>query len=200
MIAPLYRGGLSEGQDEFGGADVNDINNLINFIPKLEEKLNVSFQPSDVFMIGASRGALEMFLSLARFPDLQNKVDKIVSLSGILDLRELMQSRPDMTDMFKTEFGLIPGVNEEEWINYRDPLLTAPQIRKDLPILILEGTDDIRTNPEEGRHMLQKLEDSGHQNVTYWELQGGQHALSNMSDRMDLIAGWLELPRYTQEP
>lgn len=193
VLTTTYRGGVSEGKDEFGGTDVNDVKNLMSFFPKLEERLDISFQPSQVFMLGASRGAMEMFLALSRYPDLQMKIDKIVSLSGILDLRELMQERPDMTEMFKQDFGLTSEENEEDWINTRDPILATSQIRKDLPILILEGTDDERIGTNQGHNLLQKLKETQHQNVTYWELYGGKHSLQNMTDRMNLIVGWLEL-------
>lgn len=193
VISTLYRGGVSEGQDEFGGADVEDVNHLVEFIPHLLNLLDLPLHPSHTYMLGASRGGLEMFLALARHPELQNKVDKIVSLSGLLDLRQQIQDRPDMRQMFEEDFGLIPGVNEEEWMNRRDPILTVSSIKPDLPILIIQGSEDKRVNPAEGHKMVQQLEADGH-HVTYWEITGGQHALCGMHDRMDLIASWLEIP------
>jgi dipeptidyl aminopeptidase/acylaminoacyl peptidase len=192
VISTTYRGSVSEGIDEFGGADVNDVKNLIDYIPILEKKLQISFHPSQVFMLGGSRGAMQMFLALARYPDLQTKVDKIVSLSGLLDMRRVLLDRPDMKEMFITDFGLVEGVNEDEWINKRDPILAAPLINSSLPILIIQGTDDIRVNLQEGYHMLKKLEDT-HHNVTYWEVENCDHALSNRTDRMEMIAAWLEM-------
>ena len=44
VISSMYRGGVSEGEDEFGGSDVNDVKNLMDFIPELESKLNLNFQ------------------------------------------------------------------------------------------------------------------------------------------------------------
>lgn len=37
VFATCYRGGVSEGTDEFGGAGVKDVYNLIKHIPKLEK-------------------------------------------------------------------------------------------------------------------------------------------------------------------
>lgn len=190
VIATTYRGGVSEGEDEFGGQDVNDVKSLVDFIPQLERLLNVHFQPNKVFMMGGSRGGLEMFQALARYPDLQDYVDKVVSLSGLLDLRRQMQDRPEMRQMFEEEFGL--SSNDEEWINYRDPIQTVFYLKRSLPILIVQGTNDQRINIEEGHHMVKKLEENGNQ-VTYWEFEGGDHTLSNLPDRMNPIANWLEL-------
>lgn len=192
VIATAYRGGVSEGTDQFGGDDVNDVENLVHFIPELERKLGLIFNPEKVFMLGVSRGAMQMFQALGRSPFLQNYVSKAVALSGLLDMRECMRDREDMKQMFVDDFGLIPKQNEEEWIERRDPIAAIPNIRKDLPFLIIEGTDDIRTSSNEKNHMLQKLKENGN-SVDYLEITGGDHCLSNRSDRMEWIANWLEL-------
>ena len=125
VISTTYRGGVSEGIDEFGGDDVNDVKNLINFIPELENKIGVNFQNQKMFLLGGSRGGMQMFLALARFPELQTLFSKIVSLSGMLDIHQCIASRSDMEEMFIKDFGLEKGVNDEEWINKRDPFLAA---------------------------------------------------------------------------
>src|SRR5437588_11407714 len=123
-----------------------------------------------------------MFLTLARYPELQDHFNKIVSLSGILDLELQMETRPDMKEMFQNVFGIKPGFNDKDWINRRNPLLTVPFIKKDLPILIIQGAKDIRINLEEGHHMMQKLQEHGN-NVSYLEVPDGSHTLYGMKDR-----------------
>ena len=39
--------------------------------------------------------------------------------------------------------------------------------------------------------MVSKLQSAGN-NVTYWEIEGGKHCLSNIVDRTKLILNWLE--------
>lgn len=192
IISTAYRGGISEGQEEFGGSDVNDVKNLMEFIPTLEKQLGMSFQPSQTSILGASRGGMEMFLSLARYPELQKHIDKIVSLSGLLDIRTQMRNREEMKKMFEEDFGLNSGINDKEWINRRDPLLTVATIKKDIPILIIQGTEDDRISLEEGQHMVQKLKENGN-NVDYLEIQGGSHTLYGHPDRIKVITDWLEL-------
>ena len=142
-------------------------------------------------MLGRSRGGMQMFLTLARFPKLQDCFSKIVSLSGILDIRQCIASRSDMEEMFIEDFGLEKGINEEEWINKRDPLLTVDHIQPQLPILIIQATDDNRVSLAEGYNMVSKLQMAG-KSVTYWEIEGAKHCLNNIEGRVDLILNWLE--------
>lgn len=190
-LATLYRGGICEGKDEYGGRDVHDVFHLFQFIPFLEKKLNISLG-KHTYMLGTSRGAMQLFLSLARFPQLQESVTKAVSLSGLLDMELTLKDRPDLKQMFCEDYGLIEGSNEKEWLETRDPIQAVKSIRKDLPFLIIQGTADKRTSLEEGYHMLQKLQKRGHP-VTYWEIQGGNHCLNNQKDRMAMIMDWLNL-------
>lgn len=192
VISSTLRGGISEGVDEFGGADVNDMKNLISYIPQLAKELGIELHPSCVFMLGPSRGGLEMFLTLAHFPELQKRVNKIVALSAILDLHQLVHDRPtDMKTMLKEQFGLQEGAKGNTWIAKRNPINTIPYLRQSLPILVVQGTDDDRINLAEGHHMVDALKKSGH-DVNYWEIQNGNHVLMNSPHIMNNIAHWLE--------
>lgn len=191
VIATTYRGGISEGVDEFGGAEVNDIHNLMEYFPIIQKKIDVYFSPNKTFLLGGSRGGMEMFLALNRSIGLQHKITKAVSLSGLLDLHECMAYREDMRKMFIKDFGLNPETNEDTWIAYRNPIANVSCIRKDLPVLILQGTEDLRVSLHEGRHMVDVLERNGNP-VTYLEVEGGDHCLANQPDRMNIIINWLE--------
>lgn len=190
-ISSTLRDGMSEGKDEFGGDDVNDIKNLIEYLPVLEEMLNFKISTSKRYMVGGSRGALEMFLTLHRFPELQDYFAKAVSLSGLVNLRICVEERPDMKQMFIEDFGLIENENEEDWINYRDPMLAIENIRKNLPILILHGAKDLRVSRLESYSIVEKLQENGN-TVTYLEVEDGTHCLAERKDRMQIITDWLE--------
>lgn len=190
VLTTAYRGGVSDGIDEFGGAEVHDVKALIAFIPELEEQLGIQIQSEKMFLLGSSRGGMQMFLALGRYPELQGRFTKIAALSGLLDLRATMADRPDMKQMFIEDFGLIEGVNEEEWIAQRDPLLAVEKIRTDLPILIIQTTDDLRVELREGYQMVEKLTELGHA-VTYWEFDGG-HCLADRADRIDILLRWFQ--------
>lgn len=191
VIGTAYRGGVSEGIDQHGGDEVDDIHNLMEYFPTLAQKLKLQFQPKKVFMLGRSRGGMEMFLALGRSPFLQHLVTKAASLSGLLDIRASMLYRENVRKMFIRDFGLLPGKNEESWIAQRDPIQVVPKLRKDLPLLIIQGTDDIRVNLKQGYRMVEKLKENGNC-VDYLEIPGGDHALDNQPCRMEWIADWFE--------
>lgn len=201
VISSTLRGGVSEGVDEFGGKDVDDMKNLVEFIPKIAAEIGIQLHPHCTFMLGASRGGLEMFLTLAKHTELQNHVDKIVSLSSILDLHEQILNRPlDMKPMFENFFGMDPK-NPGPWIKERDPLETAPFIKSTLPILVIQGTEDKRVHLKEGKNMVNALKNTGH-SVDYWEVPGGNHTLTNVPHLMDDVTQWLEahLDCYKSDP
>lgn len=195
VVSSTLRGGISEGADEFGGADVADMQNLIKCLPKIAKMLGIALDPSCVFMIGPSRGGMEMFLTLARFPNLQKRVNKIVALSGIVDLHQLLRDRPDdMKGMLEESFGLPKTESDGKrasWMAKRDPIKTVPFISDELPILIVQGGDDNRVSLEEGKNMRDALKKTGH-NVDYWEFPRGNHVLTNNPLMMQEIAYWLE--------
>lgn len=192
VISSTLRGGVSEGKDEFGGKDVDDIKNMIDFLPTLAQNLGIELHPSCTFMLGISRGGMEMFLALARFPELQNKVNKVVALSSVLDIHQMLRIRADdMKLLLQSKYGWKEGPQGEPWIAKRDPLNTIPFLKKSLPILIVQGTADNRVNLEQGYHMISLLKTANHA-VSYWEVKGGEHALMSTPYIMNDIARWLE--------
>lgn len=193
VISTAYRGGVSEGMDEYGGNEVNDVDHLIKFMPTLEQKMGISLNYSCMYMLGASRGGMEMFLALSRFPWLQNQVKKAVSLSGLLDMDICLNDRSGVKEMCIQDFGLIPSINEQEWIARRNPINAVSKIRNDLPFLIMQGKKDLRISLDQGVNMAAKLKANGNA-VTYLELPDGNHCLRNCKDRANLISNWLEQP------
>lgn len=190
VLSPVYRGGVSEGIDEYGGEEVNDVKHALDYFPELQKKLKLP-TPSITYMLGGSRGGMELFLALARSPALQQQIAKAASLSGLVDLHTSIRSRTDLKEMLIEEFGLPTDESEIEWINHRDPLQAVPLIRKDLPFLIVQGTADTRVSLVEGLNMVKKLQENGNL-VTYLEVPEGSHCLTNQDDPIGLIADWFE--------
>ncbi|MBS0287483.1 MAG: prolyl oligopeptidase family serine peptidase [Proteobacteria bacterium] len=191
VLTTTYRGGVSEGTDEFGGKDVHDVINLLDNIPLLEKNHKIKFHEKNKYLIGVSRGAMELFLALNRYPEIQNKIRKVVSISGLLDLDVEIKIRKDFKDMLIENFGLKEGEHAKAWIANRNPVQNIGRISKSLPIMIVQGTDDTRICLKEGYDMLQALHDKGH-TVTYVEIEGGDHALNNTPDFISVLLDWLE--------
>lgn len=190
ILSTTYRGGVSEGIDEFGGQDVNDVKHLIEFIPELEHQLSIQIPQEGMSMLGRSRGGMQMFLALARFPEIQSRLRALISLSGVLDLHQWISERRDIQEMLMEEFGLTAN-NEKDWIAYRDPLALVEKIESRLPILILQGSEDDRVSLAQGLRMADRLKRNGNP-VTYQEIKGGTHGLDNIENRGELITSWLK--------
>jgi dipeptidyl aminopeptidase/acylaminoacyl peptidase len=188
----LYRGSVGKGQDEFGGTEVNEVKNLVDYLPKLEKKLKQNFTENNKYLIGRSRGGMEMFLALAKFPELQTYFDKVVSLSGMIDLELSSKERPAILEMFKKKFGLTEH-NQESWFKQRSVKYHIDEINKNFPILILQGTEDDRVSLKHGRGLFDSMKSLKY-NVSYWEVTGAEHCLKNCTDLNEVIMQWLKTP------
>jgi dipeptidyl aminopeptidase/acylaminoacyl peptidase len=151
VIAPEYRGnGDSEGKDEFGGADVNDVMNLIplaGWLPYADT--------NNVFMYGVSRG------SMMTFEAIRNKVaiNAAVIDSGVPDVEANGRWRPDMVEHVFKE--LIPDFDKRasEQYKLRSASLFADQLNT--PMLLLHGTADRRADPLDTLKFAAKLQELG---------------------------------------
>lgn len=191
IVAGCYRDGVSEGVDEYGGEDVNDVAHLTAYLPTLLHTLDVQADPQRQHMVGVSRGGMQMFLALAKFPELQTSFCKFVSLSGLLNLDLFASNNPDWCDKMERHFGFD---RSQEWLDQRNPLHAVAKMgNKHLPFLLVQGTADPKVCVEEGYSMLQAMKTDGFTNVHYWEVGGGDHTLKNHPEYVPLILAWLEL-------
>jgi len=190
IVICAYRGGVSPGTDEIGGEDVNDVKNLNDYLPTLFRALKIEINPKKRFMLGVSRGGMEMFLALGRFPELSESFDKYVSWSGVLN----MALGPLDNNKWKVEMEKKLGPSGfKEWLDERNATLAISKMKnKKAPILIIQGTEDSRVSLEEGLSMVQTLRKEGFSNVSYWEAGGGNHVLSNRLVYVPLILTWLD--------
>ncbi|MCM3870717.1 MAG: prolyl oligopeptidase family serine peptidase [Pyrinomonadaceae bacterium] len=181
VIGSQYRGADGgEGKDEFGGADVNDVLNLIPLARALGY-----VDMNNVFMHGASRGGMQAFLSIKRGIPIN-----AVAVNGALtDLTASAKARPRVAERVWSR--LIPGFaeNPEEVLRERSAVFFADKI--DVPVLILQGGADWRSDAgSQALGLANKLQLFG---KTY-ELHvyaGDDHPLSiNRLERERKIVEW----------
>lgn len=189
IIGTIYRGSVGEGKDDRGGDDVNDIYNLVKYINVIEHKTGHKITSKKKYMIGYSRGAMQMFLALIRFPELQEFFNKAISVSGDIDPYITGKDLPRRVESFYKSFGLTKE-NEENWYKHRTAKYHIGKISKDLPILILQTTKDQKVSLKQGVELYNLMKESGH-NVTYWEIKGGSHCMMNCTDRLEIFDKWL---------
>jgi dipeptidyl aminopeptidase/acylaminoacyl peptidase len=144
VIGSQYRGNAgSEGKEEFGGDDVNDVLNLIPLIDEL------AYADSNrIGMYGWSRGGMMTYLALPK----SNRIKAAIVGGAVADFRLLEADRPGFIDY-------IPDTeNIEEALDQRSPVLWANKFSKTTPILLLHGNSDWRVKSEHSLKMALEFE------------------------------------------
>ena len=141
VVASQYRGvNGGQGVEEFGGADVNDV---LNLIPLLDSLPNVD--DSRIGMWGWSRGGMMSYIALTR----TDRIKGAVIGAGPTDLEFGARERSEMELYVYRE--LMPNYdsNREELLFERSAVWWPEKIHKNTPILLLHGTADWRVSPED---------------------------------------------------
>jgi dipeptidyl aminopeptidase/acylaminoacyl peptidase len=173
VVASQYRGnGGGEGREEFGGADVRDILNLIPLAKSLGY-----VDMTNVFMLGVSRGGMMTFLALKQGIE----VNAVATIGALTDMVASNKSRPQLTERVNKE--LIPdfATRADEAMRERSAVYWPERIN--VPVLILQGGADWRSDPgTQGLALAQKLQEQGktYELIVY---AGDNHGL--MANRLD---------------
>lgn len=192
ILATTYRGGVSEGADEFGGDDVYDVINLVAFLPQLQEMMNLTLPKEPIYMLGESRGALQMLLALNRSPWLQSQVTAAIAMTGLLDMASTIADRADMKAMFIKSFDMPSDPQQQNhWVNRRNPVENLDQMSPALPLLITQGGQDSRVCLSEGYQLITALKKRGFQDVWYWEEPQAEHCFRNIESVHSHLIDWL---------
>jgi dipeptidyl aminopeptidase/acylaminoacyl peptidase len=132
VIASQYRGcGGSEGEDHFGGDDLNDVIKLIDLCEN-----TFSFIDMDDFcVLGASRGGVMTYPAARK----DSRIKRIITIGAVSDLIESYEARDDMKDVLKETIGFTPEENPEEY-KKRSAVYWADEIN--IPVLIFHAKHD----------------------------------------------------------
>lgn len=181
VLSTQLRGNLfSEGADEMGGKDLNDILKLI----EIGESLKFA-EKDKIGVYGISRGGLNTY-QISRLTD---KIKAIAVIGAPTDPRLDFDTRPEMyTKVFKELIG--DTINNREAYDYRSPLLWAKEINE--PILIMHGREDWRVKPINAELMIEKLKDLGKE-FEYHIIEGGDHGLNTHRKlRNEIVINWFD--------
>ncbi len=184
VIASQYRGnGGSEGQEEFGGKDVNDI----IILPEVLKEVEVA-DTNRIGMYGWSRGGMMTYLALTK----TNEIKAAVVGGAISDNFASIEDRPEMETGVLSE--LIPNYAEKKVIELekRSAIKWADKFSKNVPILILHGTSDWRVKPEQSLKLALEFEKY---RIPYRLImfEGGDHGISEHKKEVDeQVLNWFE--------
>lgn len=168
VFASNYRGNDGgEGSDEFGGADVRDVLNLLDIA-----KHHPGWDGHNIFMLGGSRGGTMTFLAIKHGATL----NAAASFAGPSDVWQMLNDRPRMAEVYRERIPEHEAQREAEY-EARSATRWANQLARVPLLLLLHGTADERvtlTHTEMLDAALTEV-DAPHKMVIF---EGGNHSLS----------------------
>ena len=181
IAASQYRGnGGGEGQEEYGGSDINDVLNLIPLLATVPEA-----DTARLGMFGWSRGGMTSFLTL-------KKTNKVKALAVGGPSTNITRSSVDRPELLKWWQAFIPGImeNEHEVLKKRSPIYWVDELPRDVPMLILQGADDTSVKANYTLNFVLKLDEYKipYRLVVY---EKGVHSLKEHRDEVfDQVIRW----------
>ncbi|MFO7527024.1 MAG: prolyl oligopeptidase family serine peptidase [Ignavibacteriaceae bacterium] len=184
VFASQYRGNDGgEGQDNFGGDDVNDV---INLIPLAEE---VPQANKDIWGIeGWSRGGMMAYLTLTR----SNIFKTAVILGGIANLRCNADESKFMRRLYEHTMGKYGEDEFKQKCESRSIVNFPEKLSKKTPLLIIHGNADDRVLPHDSIDLSYKLLDL---KIPFRlvMLEGGDHFMKTHPKEVDeMRKNWYE--------
>lgn len=179
VLASQLRGNdFSQGIDEMGGADLNDILQLIKIakdIPFVKEDL--------VGIHGVSRGGLNAY-QISRMSD---EIKSVSVIGASVDIRDSHSYRPDKYT--KVNLPLIGDtIKFKHEYDKRSPILWVDELNE--PLLILHGMDDWRSKISYVKRIIPELE-KHNKEFEYHFIKDGTHGLGSHRELRDsLVVDW----------
>ncbi len=171
VIATQYR-----TNDEFGGKDLNDVIKLIDLCEGFDFA-----DITDFAVAGVSRGGMMTYMAARA----DNRIKRIISISGVSDLTAAYHDRDDMKKVLNNFIGGSPMDLPEEYKN-RSAICWADEIKA--PTLIIHSTDDKQVSYSQAEEMYKMLLENG-TDVSMKTYNDSTHGLH--SGDAKIIGDWL---------
>ena len=189
LFASNYRGSPgSEGQDEFGGSDVNDVHNAIRVLD------NLPFADRDrIGMWGHSRGGMMTYIALTR----TERIRAAVIGAGSADMERWISLRPEMDSEVAAQIVPHWTTDRAQAIAARSAVRFVDRLPANVPILLVHGTADLRIDPRDSLDMAGALF-AARKPVSLLLIEGADHAITERRDEYYQAArAWLD--RYVRD-
>ncbi|MDJ1152778.1 prolyl oligopeptidase family serine peptidase [Macrococcus caseolyticus] len=175
VAAPYYRGTHQNGQDEFAGADREDVYALVKLL-RAQYDVPIHF-------VGFSRGGIQGLVTYQ-----EAGVTSFITWGGVSSIYYMYDERQDLRSMLKRIVGPISNkaaYDRREGINL---------VMKDSPpIMIVHGTEDKLVSIEYAYMLIDKLKQLGIKHEVLF-IEGEQHVMRPDNERYVLqeIEKWME--------
>ncbi|WP_330442814.1 alpha/beta hydrolase family protein [Flavobacterium sp. C4GT6] len=190
VIASQYRGnGGSEGAEEFGGSDVDDVVNLIDVLAEIKEA-----DTARIGLYGWSRGGMMTLRALTE----TNKIKAAVVGGALSDMRAGLE-RPEMEKVYSE---LIPNYvdNKEAELTKRSAIEWVDKLPTTVPLLILHGNADWRVKCEQSLKLAIEFEKY---RIPYRLVvfEGSDHGINeNKNEVNKMVLSWFDRFLKNNEP
>ncbi|MFZ5981126.1 MAG: alpha/beta hydrolase family protein [Candidatus Zixiibacteriota bacterium] len=166
VLGTQYRGNRgSEGEEDWGGEDVNDTLNLLEVANNIPEA-----DPELCAIEGASRGGLTTYRALS----MNHSFKCAIVHAGITDVVRLCEQKSDFKKYLKKLFGHLCDDDRQEELHRRSAVRFAEQLPKDVPLLIMHGDSDEVVPLEQSQLLVARLKKL-HIPHKFIILEGGTH-------------------------
>lgn len=147
VVAPEYRAAASG--DELGGAEARALDAVLR-----EAQLAPDVDPGQLFLLGAGRGAINLFQAMARWPS----VRAAAALGAMADLEETLRQQPALEQRLRQA---IPdfAARRQEHLRARSPLRWVERLRS--PTLLLHGDRDRLASPGKAAALVESMRRQG---------------------------------------
>ncbi len=178
VFASQYRGNDgSEGREEFGGRDLNDV---LNLMPLAEE-----FPDADSSRWGIegwSRGGLMTYLLLMK----TDIFKAAITVGGVSNLHCEQKQSKFIEKLVKRTFGHLSEEQKEQFCKERSVINYAEKITPETPLLIVHGTADDRV-PVEDSIVLSRQLLKNRTNLKLLLFEEGTHFLRDHKNELNRV-------------
>ena len=185
ILASDYRfHGVSARRDEWGGADLDDVLNVVRTAQSLD-----FVDAQRLFMLGLSRGGTMTYLALKRGAP----VRAAAIIAGASDLEAVGRYRPEFVDGDSTFDGwarVWPDFAQRASEHYRERSAVYWADQLTVPILILHSRQDRLLPVDQALRMAQALQAAGRTYALHVYANDGHSLPANRVDRNRQIVDW----------
>jgi dipeptidyl aminopeptidase/acylaminoacyl peptidase len=179
VFASNYRGNnTSSGRDEVGGADLNDVLNLIPLADEIECADNKIWG-----IEGWSRGGLMTYLTLTK-----TNIFKSAITSGGISFLDCSKEKRDqyLQFLFDLTSEKLSDLDYDEICKSRSVINFPEKICKTTNLLLIHGTNDDKVPYENSVELAKKLKELNY-NCELKLIEGGDHFLKEQRDEVSKV-------------